>query len=118
MLRMNGQYVAPKALILAFTETCIMVLSVWVAAWARLGAIQESTAYLADPTVAARVALAVAVCLTAFYCGSLYDLSVVARRTELVIRLLQTLGAASLVLALLYSFFPFLMLGRGVFALA
>jgi sugar transferase (PEP-CTERM system associated) len=48
----------------------------------------------------------------------LYDLRTVRDRRDLVIRLLQALGATSVVLAVLYYWVPSLIIGRGVFVVA
>jgi sugar transferase (PEP-CTERM system associated) len=56
----------------------------------------------------------VVICVICFYFNDLYDLHVVARRAELLTRLAQSLGMASLILALLYYLIPQLMFGRGV----
>jgi sugar transferase (PEP-CTERM system associated) len=50
--------------------------------------------------------------------GDLYDLRTVRDRRDLVIRLLQALGATSVVLAVLYYWLPSLIIGRGVFVVA
>ncbi len=61
------------------------------------------------------VALVVQVCL---HYSDLYDMRTLSDRRDLLIRLLRSLGAAALVLAILYYWIPQLGLGRGVFALA
>lgn len=48
----------------------------------------------------------------------LYDLRILKDRRDLAIRLIQALGAASVVLALLYYWVPSLVIGRGVFVIA
>jgi hypothetical protein len=55
------------------------------------------------------------VCL---YYVDLYDLRIVSDYRELCVRSLQALGTISLVLAGLYSWFPDLILGRGVFLIS
>src|SRR5688572_20609861 len=55
------------------------------------------------------------VCL---YYADLYNLRRVSDRRELFIRMAQALGAAALILALIYYWFPDLVIGRGVFAIA
>ena len=57
-------------------------------------------------------------CQLSLYYAELYDLRVVADRRELIVRVLQALGAASLVLALAYYILPTLIIGRGVFLVA
>jgi sugar transferase (PEP-CTERM system associated) len=58
------------------------------------------------------------VCQVCLYFADLYDLRIVTDRRELFVRLLQALGATSVILALLYLWFPGLVIGRGVFVVA
>jgi sugar transferase (PEP-CTERM system associated) len=53
-------------------------------------------------------------CQLSFYYHDLYDLTVVNSRRELLVRLLQASGAASLLLAGLYVVFPGLVISHGV----
>src|SRR5205085_8753894 len=57
-------------------------------------------------------------CLAAFYLYDLYDFVVMHDRRELVLRLVQALGLAWIVLALSFHFFPSLMLGRSIALIA
>ena len=61
------------------------------------------------------IAVVLQVCL--HYCD-LYDLRTLADRRDLLTGLLRALGAASLILALLYFWIPALIIGRGVFILS
>lgn len=65
-----------------------------------------------------KAALAAFVCLAAFYLFDLYDFLVMHDRRELVLRLIQALGLAWIVLAFSFYTFPSLMLGRGVSLIA
>jgi sugar transferase (PEP-CTERM system associated) len=49
------------------------------------------------------------------YYFDLYDLKIFRSNIELGIRLLQSLGVSTIVLAVLYYLFPFLIVGRGIF---
>jgi sugar transferase (PEP-CTERM system associated) len=62
-----------------------------------------------------RVLLVIVVCQLCLYYRNLYEFRVLANRSELLIRVLQALGAASVILALLYLFVPSLIIARGVF---
>ncbi len=62
-----------------------------------------------------RVLLVLIVCQLCLYYRNLYEFRVLANRSELLIRVLQALGAASLILALVYLFVPSLIIARGVF---
>ena len=63
-----------------------------------------------------KVLFITALCQLSFYYHDLYDLTVVNSRRELLVRLLQASGAASLLLAALYLAFPALIIGHGVLA--
>jgi sugar transferase (PEP-CTERM system associated) len=65
-----------------------------------------------------KAALIAGVCQLCLYFADLYDLRVVADRRELMVRVLQSLSATSILLAVLYFWFPALIVGRGVFLVA
>ena len=62
-----------------------------------------------------KIALVTGLCQICFYYNDLYDLTVVHSSRELLIRLLQAAGAASILIALLYLAFPPLVIGNGIF---
>ncbi len=117
MLSVFGQYAPIKSIMLAITEAALIVLSIWVAGWIRLGDFNPLDWEPADNLYLKFAAVSI-VCLTCFYYNSLYDLHIVSRRAELLIRLIQSLGVASLILAFLYYLSPSLMFGRGISAIA
>ena len=119
MFRLFGQYVPVKSLILGITESALIIASFWLAAWGRLGDINALTTELDEGYYLVwKLGVVVVTCVVCFYFNDLYDLHVVARRAELLTRLLQSLGMASLILALSYYLIPQLMFGRGCSALA
>lgn len=119
MFRFLGQYVPIKSVMLAITESLLIIGSIWVAAWVRLGEVNVFNSELNDGYLLfMRFAAVVVVCIVCFYYNDLYDLQVVSRRAELLIRLMQALGCASLILALLYYSIPNLMFGRGISAIS
>jgi sugar transferase (PEP-CTERM system associated) len=65
-----------------------------------------------------KAALATLVCLISFYFYDLYDFVVIHDRRELILRLVQALGIAWVVLALIFYALPQLMIGRGVSLIA
>lgn len=97
-------------------EAGLIVGAIAVAAWLRLG--EDARSVLLADRGLFKVLLITATCQFCFYYADLYDLRVVADRRELFVRTLRALGAASLILALFYYWFPVLILGRGVFLIA
>ncbi len=62
--------------------------------------------------------LIVSVVQLSLYYFDLYDLKYFTSKLELIIRLLQSLGASSVLLALFYYLFPELIIGRGIFIIS
>lgn len=106
---------AVRHVVLLAVEDGIAILALLSAMALRLGA--GVTVSLAEPAQWVRIGTVVAVTQLSFYYNDLYELQVLNSRRELFIRLLQSLGAASILLALVYYLKPDLMLGRGIFAL-
>jgi sugar transferase (PEP-CTERM system associated) len=101
---------------LVLVEHALIVLSVIFAAILRFG--MPGVAIATDFDLlwrAALIAVVLQVCL--HYCD-LYDLRTLTERRDLLTGLLRALGAASVILALLYFWIPALIVGRGVFVLA
>jgi sugar transferase (PEP-CTERM system associated) len=65
-----------------------------------------------------KIALVTLVCQLCLYYNDFYDLTLVHSNRELIVRLLQAVGAASIVLAALYFLIPALMIGDGIFVSA
>jgi sugar transferase (PEP-CTERM system associated) len=65
-----------------------------------------------------KIALVTVVCQLCLYYNDFYDLTLVHSNRELIVRLLQAVGAASIVLAALYFTAPGLMIGDGIFVTA
>ena len=65
-----------------------------------------------------KIALVTVVCQLCLYYNDFYDLTLVHSNRELIVRLLQAVGAASIVLAALYFTMPALMIGDGIFVSA
>ena len=104
----------PRALLLVVMEHALVLVAVVAAAALRLGYSDG----LFDLGLLWRGVLIATVLQISLHYGDLYDLRTVRDRRDLVIRLLQALGATSVVLAVLYYWVPSLIIGRGVFVVA
>lgn len=119
MFRFFNQYVSAKSLILVVVEATLVMLSLICAVKLRFwNSPAELASYVAFPDFAVQSVLVVAVCLACFYFNDLYDLSSGYGNVERVLRIEQSLGAATLLLGSLYFLFPNLLLSRGVFIIA
>jgi sugar transferase (PEP-CTERM system associated) len=116
MAKILRHRVSWRMLLLIGCESALIVEAVVFAAWIRL----QDAAWdlMANEHGWWKAALIAAVCQLCLYYSDLYDLRVVADRRELFVRALQSLGAASLILAVIYYLNLDLALGRGVFLIA
>lgn len=106
----------PRKSALVVVEHLMIVVAVGVATLARLGSPQLGVeASIAVLWRASLIAAVLQICL--HYCD-LYDLRTLSDRRDLFSGLVQALGAASVILALVYYWVPDLIIGRGVFVVA
>jgi sugar transferase (PEP-CTERM system associated) len=101
---------------LVLVEHVLIVLAVVIAAVVRLG-IPDDPAWGFMQWTGRAVVVAAVLQLCLHY-GDLYDLRTLASPRDLLTGLLRALGAASVILAIVYYWVPYLVIGRGVFALA
>jgi sugar transferase (PEP-CTERM system associated) len=109
-MQLFNRYVSTRSLTIFAGELLLIFGSVALAAL-----IQET------PDLAAnlwKIGLVTVVCQLCLYYNDFYDLTIVHSNRELIVRLLQAGGAASIVLAALYFVQPQLMIGNGIFVSA
>jgi len=106
-----------RTAVLILSEHVVIVMSVLLAAVIRLSP-QGFLDLLAHNTVLWRSSLIAGVLQLCLHFCDLYDLRTLADRRATALALLRALGAASLILSLLYYWIPDLIIGRGVFAIA
>jgi sugar transferase (PEP-CTERM system associated) len=85
------------------------------------GSVALAAAFQDTPDLPAnlwKIAVVTLICQLCLYYNDFYDLTLVHSNRELVVRLLQAAGAASIVLAALYFVHPDLMIGNGIFVSA
>jgi sugar transferase (PEP-CTERM system associated) len=107
-MRVFNRHVSARGLTVFGFETILIAASILIAA-----AVHGSL----DVAVSAlwKILLATAVCELCFYYNDLYDLTLVQRKTELIVRILQSAGAAAIVLAVVSVVMPSLIIGHGIF---
>jgi sugar transferase (PEP-CTERM system associated) len=119
MFRVFSQYVSVKSVLLMCIEASLICLSLIAAIELRFwNNPAEVSYYLSWPDFALQSTIVVVVCLACFYCNDLYNLSGSYGSMENVLRVEQSLGAATLLLGLLYFLLPDLLLSRGIFLIA
>jgi sugar transferase (PEP-CTERM system associated) len=109
-MQLFNRHVSTRTLTVFTSELGLIFGSVALAA-----AVQNTTDL---PANFWRILLVTLVCQLCLYYNDFYDLTLVHSNRELVVRLLQAAGAASILLAALYFLQPTLMIGNGIFVSA
>ncbi len=117
MARVLFRQLTWRAATLIVIEHALIVLAVVLAATLRLGT-DDTPFLMLDRSLVYRAVMIAAILQVCLHYCDLYDFRTLHDRRELGIGLLRALGAASLILAFLYYWFPTLIIGRGVFLLA
>src|SRR6476620_1250801 len=97
-------------------ETCLLVGAVAAGSYVRLGS--DTWWLLQHENGLWRALLIVGVCQLSLYYADLYDLRGVSSIRDLTTRLIEALGATSLILAGIYFLAPDWIVGRGVFLIS
>ncbi len=102
-LRFSYQF---KKALMFLSEGILIFLSVLGGVYFRLGSLNHEL-------VITKALLTTGVCLISLYYADLYNPRIIKDIRELLIRLMQALGVASIVLAIIFYIYPVLMIGRG-----
>lgn len=118
MLKIGGQKVPSRTLLLIGSDGVCVIVGLLLAISLRFLNLQAAMHYLHSPRTFPRFAFVILACLVSLYYNDLYNPEVIRQRTELLYRLLQSLGFSCLALAIVYYFDPDRSLGRGIAVLA
>ena len=116
MRRVLPHKITLRSTTLVMFETVLIMAAVVVAAYLRMG--DDAWELFAAEGGIAKTMLIAAVVQACLYYADLYQLRSVADRRELFVGILNALASASLVLAVVYYWFPDAVIGRGVFMIA
>lgn len=110
---MSATRFSPRIFSLLVADAAILYAGVILAMYLRLG-FSGSANELNAKNGWLKIGLAATVCLLILYFYDLYDYVVMTNRRELMLRMVQALGIAWALLALVFYFVPQLLIGRGV----
>ncbi|HVE56498.1 MAG TPA: TIGR03013 family XrtA/PEP-CTERM system glycosyltransferase [Pyrinomonadaceae bacterium] len=110
---MNANKFSLRTIGLLLADAAIIYGGIILAMYLRLG-VEGSRYQLSENNGWLKITLATAVCALILYFYDLYEYTVMTNRRELMLRLVQALGIAWALLALLFYFVPPLLIGRGV----
>jgi len=116
ILRIFDQYIPIRKIAFFFLESLFIGGMVILGAYLRF--LGHPTSFYHYEYLILKALLIVACVQLSLYYFDLYDLKIFRRNIELGIRLLQSLGVSSILLASLYYLFPFLIIGRGIFLIS
>jgi sugar transferase (PEP-CTERM system associated) len=115
MIRILSQYVSPKSLLLVILEGGLIALGLLCGVRLRFWWNDVNyDSYIQAPEFAIQALIFVTTLQVCFYYSDLYDLRALRSRRHQLICMGQALGAASLLLGLMYFIFPSLLIGRGI----
>jgi sugar transferase (PEP-CTERM system associated) len=103
-------------LVLLTGETCLLLTAVIASTFMQLGPLAVPA--LSEGFGILRVGLIVGICQLCLHYADLYDLPRIQNGRAFLVRLVLAVGATSLILALLYTWFPRWVIGPGVFLIA
>ena len=114
MLRLLKQYFPVRNMVFVLFEGGIIFAVFLLSA----ALVTISPSYFFDTMLVLRVILITMICQLCLYYNDLYNFEVVKSVPEITIRLLQSLGIASILLALIYFIFPLAVIDQVVFVLS
>ncbi|NOY52975.1 MAG: TIGR03013 family PEP-CTERM/XrtA system glycosyltransferase [Deltaproteobacteria bacterium] len=100
-----------RKILLFLCEGGLIFSSVMAGVYLRLGTFQYESVVL-------KAFVTVSVCLVCLYYTDLYNIRIIRDLRELLFRLIQALGASSILLAGIYYLYPQLIIGRGISLIA
>jgi sugar transferase (PEP-CTERM system associated) len=118
MVRIGAQRIPQSTLLLLFLDAASVVIGLLTAISLRLRNHQAIVHYLNAPHIIARFVLVILVFGVALYYTDLYERSSFNSGIEVFMGLLQALGSACLVLAVIYYLDEDISLGRGIAAMS
>lgn len=101
-----------RTTVLLLADIAIIIGGFHLALLVRFGP-EESASQVVNNFGWLKMGVATLVCLGSLYLYDLYDFTIINNRRELVLRLIQALGITWVLLAVLFFFVPFLLMGRG-----
>jgi len=114
LLSILRQYFPVRNMLFFFLEGCV-IFSCFLLSTVLL---TVSNSYWFDLMLVLRILLITVILQTCLYYNDLYDFDIVSQITEIIIRLLQSLGVASIFLAGVYFFFPLVIVDQKIYILS
>ena len=113
MIKLFNRYYSIKDIVFFFFESLLIFSAILLATYIRYRMSQFllPTYYV----VFTKALLITIVCQLSFHYNDLYNTRIIRSSQEIIIRSLQAIGAAAIVLSIIYYILPNLIIGRGIF---
>jgi sugar transferase (PEP-CTERM system associated) len=112
MIKVLNQYFPGRLFVLLVTENMLILVGIFAAIWYQVGDVRLGL--VAYPVVFGKVLVITLVCQGCLYYADIYDLRNISSRIEVLLRVLQALGVAALLLAALFYLVPEMRLETGI----
>ena len=112
MITVLNQYFPGRLFVLLATENLLILLGIWAGVAYHTGG--QHVSLITYPTLFGKALLITVICQFCLYYADIYDLRTMSSRIEVLMRVMQALGVAALILATLFYFFPETRLGAGI----
>ena len=112
MVKLLNRYFPGRLFVLLVSENVLILLGIWIAVSFQTGSMKIGL--FTYPTLFAKAMLITVICQTCLYYADVYDVRNLNSRIEVVLRLIQALGAAALILAIIFYLVPSARLGVGI----
>jgi sugar transferase (PEP-CTERM system associated) len=109
---MGDNHLNPRTIALMLSDAAIAYLSVILALILRLD-FQGAYYQLEEKFGWLKAGLVALICILVMYLYDLYEYTIIKNRLELFLRLIQAIGIAWILLAIIFYFLPEMMIGRG-----
>ncbi len=104
MIKVLNLYYPGRLFVLLASENVLILVGLWVASVARAGSFRGSATPFHEASIPAlTISL---ICQACLYYSDLYDLRFLSSWRELLVRLMQAVGSAALVIAVILAIFP------------
>ena len=113
MIRLFRQYVAPRKIVFVLGEGVLIFLAVTLASFFLLG--RDVGIVSMCEVIWPKVLLVSIVAQISLYFNDLYELKIADNTIDLASRLMQSIGITSIILAIIYFFWPQMIIGRWIF---
>jgi sugar transferase (PEP-CTERM system associated) len=112
MIKVLNQYFPGRLFVLLVTENALILFGIWAAISYHVGDVRASL--LSYPVLFGKVFVITLVCQACLYYADIYDLRSIGSRTEVMLRVMQALGVAALLLGALFYLVPAARLETGI----